>query len=323
MLTEERKKAKKCFSRIGWYVFSILAITSLVQIIVMNVIGILWPLAFQNQVIQWICIFAPMYIVAVPVSSLIIKPLPVKNVEKKKMTVGQILVCVPIAIFLMYAGNMVGMFFMNIINFITGIQPADPLEVLLEGSVGLRLLVVVIVGPLMEEYIFRKQLIDHTRMHGEKMAVIFSAVLFGLFHGNLSQMFYAAALGLLFGYVYLRTGTIRYSALLHMFVNFLGGVVAPFMLEGINLEMLEKFDPAFITSDNIIKLMIFMIYAIILFIIAIIGAILFFINLKKVYFDPQENELPKENRFKIIFLNGGMLFFIALILWSVIKTIYA
>lgn len=321
MQTEERKEAKRCFSRIGWYIFSILVITSIVQVVLLNVIPNVWPEALESQVVTWICVFAPMYVIAVPLSSLILKKLPVKNIEKKKMTAAQILCCVPIAIFLMYVGNMIGILIMNLINFILGIQMANPLEMLVEGPFYLRLIVVVIVGPLMEEYIFRKQLIDHTRMYGEKTAVLLSAVLFGLFHGNLSQMFYACALGLLFGYIYLRTGTIRYSAMLHMFVNFLGGVVAPFLLSRIDMEA-NTFSPAMFTQDNIVYICIFMIYTLSLLTLGILGMILFFINLKKVYFNQEDQELPKGVKFRTIFLNVGMLLFIALIIWSVLKTIF-
>ena len=65
----------------------------------------------------------------------------------------------------------------------------------------------VIVGPIFEEWLFRKQLIDHTRKYGEKTAILLSGLAFGLFHMNLFQFFYAFLLGLMFGYVYTRTSS--------------------------------------------------------------------------------------------------------------------
>ena len=52
-----------------------------------------------------------------------------------------------------------------------------------------------------------------------------SALLFGLYHANLEQFFYAFALGLLLSYAYYRTGLLRTSVLLHMLFNIIGSVV--------------------------------------------------------------------------------------------------
>lgn len=85
-------------------------------------------------------------------------------------------------------------------------------------------------GQTLEELFFRKALISHMKPYGEKTAVILSALMFGLFHGNFSQVFYAFFLGLLFGYVFVKTEKLRYSLMLHMIINFLGSVLAPGLL---------------------------------------------------------------------------------------------
>lgn len=61
---------------------------------------------------------------------------------------------------------------------------------------------------------------------GEQVAIFGSAFLFGLFHGNFGQFFYAFAVGAVFAYVALRTGGIRYTVALHFLVNLLGMTVA-------------------------------------------------------------------------------------------------
>lgn len=94
----------------------------------------------------------------------------------------------------------------------------------------------VIVGPIFEEWLFRKQLIDHTRKYGEKTAILLSGLAFGLFHMNLFQFFYAFLLGLMFGYVYTRTSKLRYSTAMHMIINFNGGVLAPWVLTRVDLD---------------------------------------------------------------------------------------
>ena len=63
----------------------------------------------------------------------------------------------------------------------------------------------VILSPIIEEILFRKILIDKIKLYGDKVAILVSAVTFGVYHGNLSQVFYATALGAIFAYVTLKT----------------------------------------------------------------------------------------------------------------------
>lgn len=75
------------------------------------------------------------------------------------------------------------------------------------------------LGPFMEELLFRGMILKRARRFGDRTAVAFTAVLFGLMHGNLLQFFYAASIGLILGYVAVRTSSIRYTVLMHMAIN--------------------------------------------------------------------------------------------------------
>ena len=57
-----------------------------------------------------------------------------------------------------------------------------------------------IFAPLSEEILFRGLVLDTLRPYGKRFAIFGSAVLFGLFHGNLLQTPYAFGVGLLLGY---------------------------------------------------------------------------------------------------------------------------
>ena len=137
----------------------------------------------------------------------------------------------------MYVGNMIGIMITSLINGGTSLNPLDALAA--SDSIFAKVLVTVIIAPLLEELIFRKLLIDRMNVYGERLAVVTSALMFALFHGNLSQFFYAYFLGLVFGYVYLRSGRLIYSAILHMAVNFMGMVLAPALLVNVDMETLE------------------------------------------------------------------------------------
>ncbi len=101
-------------------------------------------------------------------------------------------------------------------------------EVFKNSNYILSLLYASLVAPITEELIFRKLLLNKLRRYGDTPAILMTGLAFGLFHMNLSQFFYAAALGFIFAYVTIRTNTIRYSILLHCMINFIGAVIAPF-----------------------------------------------------------------------------------------------
>lgn len=75
-----------------------------------------------------------------------------------------------------------------------------------------------ILAPVWEELLFRGYILRTLRPYGKRFAILTSAILFGLFHGNLLQTPYALLMGLVLGYV-----TVEYSIvwamLLHMFNN--------------------------------------------------------------------------------------------------------
>ena len=75
-----------------------------------------------------------------------------------------------------------------------------------------------VLAPVWEELLFRGFLLRALRPYGKRFAILGSALLFGLFHGNLLQAPYAILMGLLFGYVTVEY-SIGWSILLHMFNN--------------------------------------------------------------------------------------------------------
>jgi len=87
------------------------------------------------------------------------------------------------------------------------------------------LLCTVILAPIAEELFFRKALIDRLSAYHPMDAILYSALLFGLIHGNLTQFLYAFPIGVLLGIIYWRTKNIRYTILLHMGMNTFGGLL--------------------------------------------------------------------------------------------------
>ena len=77
---------------------------------------------------------------------------------------------------------------------------------------------VAIVPAICEEILFRGVILTHLLPYGRTVAIIGSGLLFGLMHGNPLQLFYTSLLGVVLGYVYLKTRSIAVCMVLH-FVN--------------------------------------------------------------------------------------------------------
>lgn len=88
------------------------------------------------------------------------------------------------------------------------------------GLGGWAILSVVVCAPVLEEILFRGLIFESCRERfGSGAAVLISALLFGLVHGVPVQIINAFVVGLIFGYVYLRTGSLLSVILLHVVNN--------------------------------------------------------------------------------------------------------
>jgi len=99
----------------------------------------------------------------------------------------------------------------------------------------------VFVAPVLEELIFRKVLFERLRAYGSGTAVIITAILFGLYHGNIEQIPYATFMGIILGMIMAMTGDIRLTILIHFINNLLSGLqiiatatLSPILGSGIN-----------------------------------------------------------------------------------------
>lgn len=75
-----------------------------------------------------------------------------------------------------------------------------------------------ILAPIAEEVLFRGYVLRSLQPYGKRFAILGSAILFGLFHGNLLQTPYAILMGLILGYVTVEY-SIGWSVAIHMFNN--------------------------------------------------------------------------------------------------------
>lgn len=312
------KQARRDFSRIGaslclmvvvWY-----ALATVLEGALYAAVG------GKGEAPNWVTYVGsgvPLYLIAMPIAVMLMGKSTVIETRKFDMKPGLffklLLMCLP----MMWAGSVFGsMLSMALSNGEATDRVAD---LAMQTNIW-NVVFLVIVGPIFEEWLFRKQLIDHTRKYGEKTAILLSGLAFGLFHMNLFQFFYAFLLGLMFGYVYTRTSKLRYSTAMHMIINFNGGVLAPWVLTRVDLDQLEKVSEAAENgnaaameqwaSQNVEGLAIMLVYFVLYGAVILAGFVLLIRNFKKFEFYTAPEELPRGTRVKTVCGNVGMIMFI-------------
>ncbi|MFV0364043.1 MAG: lysostaphin resistance A-like protein [Suipraeoptans sp.] len=156
----------------------------------------------------------------------LIKDIPSYNIEKEKLPLNAFILlflsCIGISTLFAYVGIGLNMGIEYIITGATqSLSDSNILaDVLSDVPVGVTIFYAVLIGPFLEELIFRKLLISKLRPFGYVRSIVVSAVLFGAYHMNFEQFFYATFIGIILGAVYYRTGEIKYTIVLHMLINF-------------------------------------------------------------------------------------------------------
>ena len=78
----------------------------------------------------------------------------------------------------------------------------------------------VIVPALAEEFTCRGLILGLLKKYGDGFAIIVSSLLFGVMHGNFEQMPFAFLVGLVLGFITVKSGSILIAVAVHAFNNF-------------------------------------------------------------------------------------------------------
>ena len=148
--------------------------------------------------------------------------------EKHDMSIGRFLLCIPLMAGLAGAGAIVGFILNTALTLPFGVNPSENTaiaQIMMDSNPFWRILVAGITAPIVEELVFRKLLIDRVLKYGELAAILTSGLMFGLFHGNFAQFFFASLIGMFFAFIYVRTGKIQYTIVLHATMNLSTSVI--------------------------------------------------------------------------------------------------
>ena len=171
-------------------------------------------------------------VIGTTVLALALRNLPVTRIEKRPMKIGQLLLLIMMMYGLTQVGSLMGMPIHLALTTI-GSLTADSEDAAAELSNNLvfssgtviRIISIGILPAIFEELLFRKFLIDRTIRHGEFISCAMSGIMFGLWHGNFQQFFFAFFIGVLFAFVYIRTGNIIYTMIMHASMNLVTSTV--------------------------------------------------------------------------------------------------
>lgn len=316
---------QKTFNRVGFAMSVAVMLSILLQVLFEMIPIWIWGQdVWQNAPRwgSWFAQFGPVYFIALPVASIILSTLPANRPEKKPLSFGKLMMFFPICYALTMAGNLIG----NMLSMLFSLGRAQNHVVELTSQLDLwNVFALVVLAPVWEELLCRKLLLDRIRHHGEKLAAFVSALLFGLLHRNLFQFFYAFALGYLLSYIYLRTGKVWYTIVLHGLMNLVGGVLNGLMTRLIPTDISLLLDS--MGKEEFLQLMrqlsgliFFGMYAMLLMGLVAVGVVLLIRLLRNQKWEAAAQPLAKGTVSDTVFFNAGMLLFVMLCLFN---TIYA
>ena len=330
----ELRQDRKYFSGIGMMFFWGTILVIAIQGAAIFLVRWLRPEWLEDSTISLLVTSLPLYLLALPLMILLITRVKPRTViRQNRMSAGQMAVAFLMSYAMLYVSNLLGNFITVLIGLIKGSGVGN---VLVDAVFGTNPWVVfflmVLCAPVFEEFIFRKLLIDRAVAYGEGVAVVLSGVMFGLFHGNLNQFAYAFLLGIFFGFIYVKTGKIRYTVILHMVINFMGSVVSTQVMNAINVEKTTEALQLFQSNptegmaalQSVLPGLIFSgIYVLLIFGVVIAGIVLLIVKRRKFRLMPGEVVIPKGKRFQTVMGNLGMalfsIFWLVQMIWQLLQ----
>ena len=289
---------KKTFTYVGLS-YSVLLIVNIVLVILLRyVFPDVREAITGNNVSKILVGVLPNWLISYPLLVVLLRRKPSEKPERHDLGFFELIMYIAISFGIVFCANLTGLGVVQVIQKISGYTLINPTDELLKDQNAMLLVVMVaLIGPILEEIVFRKLLIDAIGRYNAGVAVIISGVIFGIIHSNISQFFYTLAFGLFLGFIYLKTGRLLYTIIMHVSINLFFGTMS---------TILKRF------TETELGKMIFGLYGMALITIAITGIVLFFVNLKKFKINDDIDMIKKTNAYKIAFSNVGIIIFIVL-----------
>ncbi len=301
--------AKRAYSRAGAAITLMLVVWVLLTLLLQGAVA---GMLHTPQLSMWLSVVISsgvLYCIALPLGFIVLRTEPMLPTRRFTLKPSRFLMYLLIALPITYAGNIIGIVLSALLS---GGQASNRILDMTGGSDWVvNIVAVVLLAPIVEEWLFRKQLIGRLRRFGELPAILVSALFFALFHLNLFQFFYAFGLGVLFGYVYMRTSKLRYTVGLHMLINANGGIVAPWFMNRLMGAIDANLTPDTLTGAQMGALIGGLTYSFVLFAATLAGLVLLIVRWKRREFYLAPEQLPRGAAGRAAFGNPGIVTCIA------------
>ncbi len=222
--------------------------------------------------------------------------IPNTNIKKSKINGKSITIC----FLLQFTALMIASVIANIFANISGQELSTDLNTLTPHMI----FILTVFNPIIEEFVFRKKFADKLLKYGELYYMLVSSFCFAIVHGvslGIPQIIYAFILGMLWSYLFVKTGNIKLPIILHSLYNIFGSIIIQ-TLQGISMEITGM-------------------YSTVMMLLAIIGLICFIKSKKSIELD-NKNKLLDKTIIKEMFTNKGIIFYTLLtVSMMIIKSI--
>lgn len=309
--SDKLKTARHCFSVLGCAVLLLLAGQLAVSRLVNRCMPLFFPAGGYPTWLPLLIAYLVFFGIVFPLAALLLRRLPVAAPEKGKISARHFFAFLPILYLCSYVGSQLSQWLIALLADAFGLQMGSALGTLLLTHPLVMVFILLLAAPLCEEWFFRKLLLDRACIYGEKLAIFVSALLFACYHTSVYQFFYAFFVGLILGYLYLRTGKLWVSVLMHAVFNLLCSILPYVMLRfGIFAAFMEAEtmdEQIAVIAENPVGVAVACVYGFVCLGLLIGGCLLLGKFRKKVFFKPAACPLPPDTEGAAAFVNVGML----------------
>lgn len=152
-----------------------------------------------------------------------------------------------------------------------------------------------IVPALVEEFACRGIVLGLLKKYGEGFAIITSSILFGIMHGNFDQIPFAVMVGLILGYIYVKTGSIWVCVAVHCINN--------------SVSVILDYSGNVMTVN--MQNLLYLVYLIISLIAAILGVLLLAKNSDENYsLKKQQDVITEKQKYTWFFTSWAIILFV-------------
>ena len=320
-----RREARASYLRVGLGLFLFSLLPTALALLLSFIFHRFAPQVLNVPYFSWIMQVLLMYGIAFPLAYLVIGRSPLAKSEPK--TGGKFPFLLFFTVFWLLSGvarigALISELMMLVVEHLTGMDQSNPVtDMLSDTPLWIVFVVVVVLGPIVEELLFRRAVMERLLPFGEKSAILFSAVAFGIMHGNFYQLFYTVGMGLLIAYLYARTRDVRLPILLHMIYNFMGSII-PLSFMPL-LEELTAGEPAPAwLLQNLLPIFGMLAYTLLQLALPVVGIVLLAVFCKRIHFDPCSHPLRASEHARACFLNAGTILFVIFTCFELVFSLF-